>query len=210
VTVLPGGTVAVRLGVSVTVKVRVSVALCVGVELTGGVRVAVGVSDIGLGVIERVAVALTTRVVVTVGLCCGVVVGGTPVRVAVTDVVAVDVAGGLPVGVVVGVGAVSRMRMRATKSAALIRPSWLMSAVAQLLPSNRATVRAPMSAASTSPSQFASPSNVCAGAGQAASSMASATHAAIPPQRWAFAPEQVRPPASWLRMMGFVRAGRPH
>ena len=209
---LPGGTVAVRLGVSVKVKVRVAVALCVGVELTGGVRVAVGVSrwDVGLGVIERVAVALITRVVVTVGLCCGVVVGGTPVRVVVTDAAAVGVAGGLPVGVVVGVGAVSRMRMRATKSAALIRPSWLMSAVAQLLPSNRATVRAPMSAASTSPSQFASPRSVCAGADQAANSIASAINAALPPQRWAFAPEQVRPPASWLRMMGFVRAGRPH
>jgi len=72
----------------------------------------------------------------------------------------------------------------------------------QLLPpAKMAAVRAPMSAAFTIPSQFASPRTSCAGLGHAASSTASATTAAAGPrQRRACAPEPVRPPPFRLRM----------
>src|SRR4029453_3912514 len=103
--------------------------------------------------------AVLALVRVAVGLLGGIAV---LVAVAAGGIAVAALARATDLLVAVGVGLTSA-RHRATKSAAVRRPSPLTSAVEQsLLPTNTAPASAPTSAELTTPSQLASPTTVCA------------------------------------------------
>jgi hypothetical protein len=209
VTVAVGESAAVALVLALGVKVESDVGVPVAVP--GGTSVWVGAAlpvAVGLGVpcvgvlvglfamvTERVAVAEAVRLAV-----------------AAADPVALGVAGSVIVALAVGVAAAARIRFSANRSGALMRPSWLASAVAQSPPANSTAVSLARSAPFTTPSQFASPGIPCACAALGPRISASATSGASAraPTRRTRAWYARRPPPCPLSMLDSARPRQPH
>lgn len=201
-----GVRVGVKVGVGGSVRVNVRVGPDVNATVWVGVRVALRVGvcveadDVGSGVWVRLGetVAVGVAVIIGVGESVLVSVGEliSAVTLGVSEGAVGEMVGVDSLDVCVGLGVAPtepRTSTTAARSAAESSASSLTSLCKQSLPSNKATLTAATSIASTEPSQLASPAICCGRAGCA--------HPRLPTRRktpksttFELAPQPIAPP----------------